>query len=141
MCTPTKQPTSSSTSPATSRKAKRSKKREYAFQDRKAGRLAQSNYNDLRVSNQPRVALFRGVVNATQVGVFIDDANKTEDANGIAALNFIRTTSTTIALLIWGVLIDEVGSEFLLAGAGLLAVAAGAILMPMIRRSTIATTE
>ena len=87
------------------------------------------------------VALFRGVVNATQVGVFIDDANRTEDANGIAALNFIRTTSTTIALLIWGVLIDEVGSEFLLAGAGLLAVAAGAILMPMIRRSTIATTE
>jgi hypothetical protein len=55
-------------------------------------------------------------------------------------LNFIRTTSTTIVLLVWGVLIDEVGSEFLLAGAGLLAVAAGVILMPMIRRSTIAAT-
>jgi hypothetical protein len=55
-------------------------------------------------------------------------------------LNFIRTTSTTIVLLVWGVLIDEVGSEFLLAGAGLLAADAGVILMPMIQRSTITAT-
>lgn len=81
------------------------------------------------------IALFRGVVTAAQVGVFIDDAHATNDASGAAALNLVRTASTTVALLVWGVTLDVGGAGVLLAGAGLLAVAAGAVLMPLTRRS------
>ena len=80
------------------------------------------------------IALFRGVVTAAQVGVFLDDGCQTNDASGAAALHLVRTVSTTVALLVWGVTLDAGGAEFLLAGAGFLAIAAGAVLLPLSRR-------
>lgn len=80
------------------------------------------------------IALFRGVVTAAQIGVFVDDAHETNDASGTAALNLVRTASTTVALLVWGVTLDAGGAEFLLAAVGFLAVAAGVVLMPLTRR-------